>query len=48
MREKSFGIVMAELDQEFLYRSTDDYRADVLKQIAEQKRVVEELGLTNE
>jgi tripartite-type tricarboxylate transporter receptor subunit TctC len=48
MQEPAFGTVMTELDQEFLYRSTGDYRADVTKQIAEQKRLVEELGLKNE
>jgi tripartite-type tricarboxylate transporter receptor subunit TctC len=43
--EPSNLAAMAKLDQERFYLSTEDYRTFAMKQIAEQKRMVEELGL---
>jgi tripartite-type tricarboxylate transporter receptor subunit TctC len=48
MQEPSFTSVMAQLDQEFLYLNTQDYHDEVMKQISEQKRLVEQLGLKDE
>ena len=36
---------MAKLDQEDNYLNTADYQAYAMQQIAEQKQLVEELGL---
>jgi tripartite-type tricarboxylate transporter receptor subunit TctC len=36
---------LAKLDQERFYLSTEEYRAFAMQQIAEQKRMIEELGL---
>ena len=43
--EPSNLAAMAKLDQERFYLSTEDYRAFAVKQIAEQKQTIEELGL---
>ncbi len=48
MQEPSFATVMAQLDQDFLYQNTEDYHNDAMKQIAEQKRLVADLGLREE
>lgn len=45
LEEPSTLATLAQLDQEPFYLNTDDYRAFAIKQIAEQKRMVEELGL---
>jgi len=39
---------LERLDQEILYLNSADYHAYAMKQIAEEKRVVEELGLKEE
>jgi tripartite-type tricarboxylate transporter receptor subunit TctC len=43
--EPSNLAAMTKLDQERFYLSTEDYRAFAMKQIAEQKLTIEELGL---
>jgi tripartite-type tricarboxylate transporter receptor subunit TctC len=48
MQEPSFVAVMNQLDQEFLYRNTEDYGNDVMNEIAQQKKLVEDLGLREE
>jgi len=45
MKEPSYLDAMAKLDQEEYYLNTADYQAYAKKQIAEQKQLVEELGL---
>jgi tripartite-type tricarboxylate transporter receptor subunit TctC len=45
MDEPSYKDAMAKLDQEDFYFNTADYHAYAMKQIAEQKQLVEELGL---
>ena len=35
----------AKLDQQLNYMSTADYHAFAMRQVAEEKRIVEELGL---
>jgi tripartite-type tricarboxylate transporter receptor subunit TctC len=45
MEEQSYKDSMAKLDQEAFYLGTADYHAYAMKQIAEQKQLVEELGL---
>jgi tripartite-type tricarboxylate transporter receptor subunit TctC len=45
MDEPSFRATMEKLDQELWYVSSEDYRTYALREIAEQKRVVEEFGL---
>jgi tripartite-type tricarboxylate transporter receptor subunit TctC len=45
MKERSYLDTMAKLDQEEYYLNTADYQAYAIKQIAEQKQLVEELGL---
>jgi tripartite-type tricarboxylate transporter receptor subunit TctC len=45
MEEQSYKDAMAKLDQEDNYLSTADYQAYAMQQIAEQKQLVEELGL---
>lgn len=46
MDDPALIAVMKQLDQDFLYRNTEDYRRDVIAQIAEQKRLVAELNLS--
>jgi tripartite-type tricarboxylate transporter receptor subunit TctC len=45
MEEPSYVEVVAKFDQEPFYLNTADYRRYAMKEIAEQKRLVEELGL---
>jgi tripartite-type tricarboxylate transporter receptor subunit TctC len=45
MQEQSFKATMAMLDQEEFYLSSADYHAYAMKQIGEQKQLVEDLGL---
>ena len=45
MKEQSYMDAMVKLDQEEYYLSTADYQAYAMQQIAEQKQLVEELGL---
>jgi tripartite-type tricarboxylate transporter receptor subunit TctC len=45
MDEPSFRATMEKLDQELWYVSSEDYQAYALREIEEQKRVVEEFGL---
>jgi tripartite-type tricarboxylate transporter receptor subunit TctC len=45
MEEQSYKDAMVKLDQEAFYLSTADYHAYAAKQVAEQKQLVEELGL---
>ena len=45
MEEQSYKDSMAKLDQEAFYLNTADYHAYAMKQIVEQKQLVEELGL---
>jgi len=45
MDEQSYKDAMTKLDQEEYYLNTADYQAFATKQIAEQKQLVEELGL---
>jgi tripartite-type tricarboxylate transporter receptor subunit TctC len=45
MDEPSFRAVLDKFDQEAWYLGSDDYRAYALREIAEQKRIVEEFGL---
>jgi len=48
MEEPLFLAALEKLDQEILYLNSADYHAYAMKQIAEEKRVVEELGLKEE
>ena len=45
LEEPSYGVAMAKLNQELVYLSSVDYQNFAMKQIAEAKRMVEELGL---
>ena len=45
MEEQSYKDAMAKLDQEDFYLGTADYHAYAMKQIGEQKQLVEDLGL---
>jgi tripartite-type tricarboxylate transporter receptor subunit TctC len=45
MEEQSYKDSMAKLDQEAFYLDTAAYRACAMKQVEEQKQLVEELGL---
>ena len=45
MEEPSYVEVVTKFDQEPFYLNTADYRRYAMKEIAEQKRLVEELGL---
>jgi tripartite-type tricarboxylate transporter receptor subunit TctC len=45
MEEQSYKDSMAKLDQEAFYLDTAAYRAYAMKQVEEQKQLVEELGL---
>jgi tripartite-type tricarboxylate transporter receptor subunit TctC len=45
MGTPSFLAVLEKLEQEPIYQSTEDYRAYIVRELAVQKRIVEELGL---
>jgi hypothetical protein len=45
MEEQSYKDSMVKLDQEAYYLDTAAYHAFAIKQIGEQKQLVEELGL---
>jgi tripartite-type tricarboxylate transporter receptor subunit TctC len=45
MHEPSFLAVLKAFSQEPVYQSTEDYRAYIMRELAIQKRLVEELGL---
>jgi tripartite-type tricarboxylate transporter receptor subunit TctC len=45
LEEPSYAAAMAKFDQEPFYLSSVDYQKFAMKQIAEEKRVIEELGL---
>ena len=45
MAEPSFLATVAKLDQEVWYQSSEDYLTHVLREIPEQKRIVEQFGL---
>jgi tripartite-type tricarboxylate transporter receptor subunit TctC len=45
LEEPSYGLAMAKFDQELFYLSSADYQNYAMKQIAEEKRMIEELGL---
>jgi tripartite-type tricarboxylate transporter receptor subunit TctC len=48
IEDPSFKATIALFDQEPFYLSSEDYHDFALKQIAEEKRIVEELGLKDE
>jgi tripartite-type tricarboxylate transporter receptor subunit TctC len=48
MEDPSFIRTIAQFDQEPFYLSSNDYRDFAMKQIADEKRIVEELGLKDE
>jgi tripartite-type tricarboxylate transporter receptor subunit TctC len=48
MEDASFKAAIALFDQEPFYLSSADYHDFALKQIAEEKRIAEELGLKDE
>jgi tripartite-type tricarboxylate transporter receptor subunit TctC len=48
MEEKSYVETIAKIDQEPFYLNTEDYRAFVLRTVAEQKQLMEELGFKPE
>jgi tripartite-type tricarboxylate transporter receptor subunit TctC len=48
MQEASYIAAMERFDQEPFYLGSDDYRAYALTQTAEEKRLIEELGLKAE
>jgi tripartite-type tricarboxylate transporter receptor subunit TctC len=48
MAEPSFASTMRDLDQEFIYMSSEKYRNFALEQIAQEKKIVQELGLRYE
>jgi tripartite-type tricarboxylate transporter receptor subunit TctC len=48
MHDPLFTSIMRTLDQDIIYMSSADYRDFALKQIGEEKRAVEELGLKEE
>lgn len=45
MQEPSYADTMAKFDQELFYLNSEDYHRFAMAQIAEQKKLVEELGL---
>jgi tripartite-type tricarboxylate transporter receptor subunit TctC len=45
MEEPSHLEAMAKLDQELVYLSSADYRAYAVRELAEQKKMIEALGL---
>jgi len=48
MEERSYADTIAKIDQEPFYLNTEDYRAFVLRTVAEQKQLMEELGFKPE
>ncbi len=48
LEEPSNAAAMAKFDQEPFYLSSEDYQAFAMKQIAEEKRMIQELGLREE
>src|SRR5262249_7023805 len=48
MEEPPFLAALKRLDQEVLYLNSADYHAFAMKQIADEKRMVDELGLKEE
>jgi tripartite-type tricarboxylate transporter receptor subunit TctC len=48
IEEPSFKATIAQFDQEPFYLSSADYHDFALKQVAEEKRIAEELGLKND
>ncbi len=48
MQDPAYLATIAKFDQEEFYLGTADYHAFAMQQIAEQKRLVEELGLKQE
>ncbi len=48
LEEPSNAAAMARFDQEPFYLSSEDYQAFAMKQIAEEKRMIQELGLREE
>jgi len=48
MEDPSFAAALTQLGQEIVYLNTDQYHAFAIKQIEEEKRLVEELGLKEE
>ena len=48
MAEPSYIAVMERFDQEPFYLGSEDYRAYALRQAAEEKRLMPELGLKEE
>jgi tripartite-type tricarboxylate transporter receptor subunit TctC len=48
MEERSYLDTIAKIDQEPFYLNTEDYRAFVLRTVAEQKQLMEELGFKPE
>jgi tripartite-type tricarboxylate transporter receptor subunit TctC len=48
LEDPAYGAAMVKFDQEPFYLGSEDYRAFALKQIAEQKQLIEELGLRPE
>jgi tripartite-type tricarboxylate transporter receptor subunit TctC len=45
MQEPAFVEILRRFEQEPMYRSSADYRDYVMKEIAEQKQIVDGLGL---
>ena len=48
MEDPSFIRALAQFDQEPFYLGSNDYHDFAMKQIADEKRIVEELGLKDE
>ena len=48
MAEPSYMATMAKIDQEPFYLDTADYRAFVMRTVAEQKKLMAELGFKPE
>jgi tripartite-type tricarboxylate transporter receptor subunit TctC len=48
IEDPSFKATIAQFDQEPFYLSSADYHDFALKQVAEEKRIAEELGLKND
>jgi tripartite-type tricarboxylate transporter receptor subunit TctC len=44
-KTRLFAATLAKFDQEIFYLNSEDYQSYAMKQIAEEQRVVEELGL---
>src|SRR5204863_7478045 len=45
MEDASYAATIAKFDQELMYLNSEDYRNFALKLIADEKQVIEELGL---